>query len=123
MVMGALVARRAVDAVPSLAPDGSVGEAVGMHHDAASQHESRPNRLDVAPRNSPQPGIYRHYKGRLYQLLDVARHSETEELLAVYRCLYGDFSLWVRPLDMFTGRVTVDGEARPRFAYVGPAAD
>ena len=64
-------------------------------------------------------GLYRHYKGRHYQLLHVARHSETEELLAVYRALYGDFGVWVRPLAMFSETVTLDGQNIPRFAYIG----
>ena len=51
------------------------------------------------------------------QVIDVARHSETEEELVIYRCLYGDYSLWVRPLSMFLGMVEVDGESRPRFAW------
>lgn len=68
---------------------------------------------------SLRPGRYRHYKGNDYQLLGIARHSETEELLAVYRCLYGDYSLWVRPLAMFTEIVTVEGRQVPRFAWVG----
>ena len=63
-----------------------------------------------------QPGRYRHYKGRFYEVIDVARHSETEELLVVYRCLYGDASLWVRPLEMFMDTVDVDGERVARFA-------
>lgn len=67
-----------------------------------------------------QPGRYRHYKGRDYLVLGVARHSETEELLVVYRTDYGDRSLWVRPLQMFTEQVTVDGQSRPRFALVEP---
>lgn len=66
-----------------------------------------------------RPGRYRHYKGNYYQVLGVARHSETEELLVVYRCLYGDHSLWVRPLAMFMESVTVDGRAVPRFAWCG----
>jgi len=66
-----------------------------------------------------QPGRYRHYKGRDYQVLGVARHSETGEPLVVYRCLYGDFSLWVRPLAMFAGTVTVDGREVPRFVCIG----
>jgi len=64
-------------------------------------------------------GRYRHYKGNLYEVLGVARHSETEEYLVVYRCLYGDFSLWVRPLDMFLGKVAVEGREIPRFVPCG----
>jgi len=64
------------------------------------------------------PGTYRHYKGNLYEVVDVATHSETEEQLVVYRALYGDRGLWVRPLDMFTGTVEVDGVVVPRFALV-----
>jgi hypothetical protein len=65
-----------------------------------------------------QKGVYEHYKGGLYQVLEVARHSETEELLVVYRTLYGDYSMWVRPLDMFQQSVEVDGEVVPRFRLV-----
>lgn len=63
-----------------------------------------------------QPGRYRHYKGNFYEVLGTARHSETREWLVVYRCLYGDFSLWVRPLAMFVETVAVDGRPVPRFA-------
>lgn len=66
-----------------------------------------------------RPGRYRHYKGKDYQVIGVARHSETEERLVVYRCLYGDGSLWVRPLVMFGETVEVDGESVPRFAWSG----
>jgi len=52
-------------------------------------------------------GIYKHYKGNLYQVLGVARHSETEEAHVVYKTLYGDYSLWVRPLTMSTEPVEV----------------
>lgn len=62
------------------------------------------------------PGCYRHYKGKRYQVIGVARHSESEEELVVYRCLYGDFSLWVRPVEMFLEKVLVDGRVLPRFA-------
>jgi len=69
----------------------------------------------------PRPGRYRHYKGKYYQVIALARHSETEELLVVYKLLYGDFSTWVRPQAMFTSTVTLpDGTVAPRFAYVGP---
>jgi hypothetical protein len=62
-----------------------------------------------------QPGRYRHYKGNYYEVIGVARHSETEEEFVVYRCLYGDHSIWVRPLAMFVETVTVDGRKLPRF--------
>lgn len=67
------------------------------------------------------PGRYRHYKGKDYQVIDLARHSETEEWLVVYRCLYGDHGLWVRPLAMFRETVEVAGEQVPRFARIGDA--
>lgn len=55
-------------------------------------------------------GIYQHYKGQLYQVLHVATHSETQEKLVVYQCLYGDYSIWVRPLDMFKEHITLDDD-------------
>ena len=66
-----------------------------------------------------QPGRYRHYKGKEYEVFFVATHSETLEKLVVYRTLYGDFSHWVRPLDMFLEFVTIDGKDVPRFQYIG----
>jgi len=69
---------------------------------------------------SVRPGRYRHYKGKDYLVLGVARHSETEEELVVYRQDYGDRGLWVRPAAMFQETVTIDGEVLARFAYVGP---
>lgn len=66
---------------------------------------------------APKPGIYRHYKGNLYEVLDIARHSETREELVVYRALYGEFGLWVRPLAMFVERVQVEGQAVARFRF------
>lgn len=68
---------------------------------------------------SIRPGRYRHYKGKDYQVLGIARHSETEEQLVVYRTLYGEQDLWVRPLEMFAGQVMVDGKAYPRFTFIG----
>ena len=67
-------------------------------------------------------GHYRHYKGQSYELVLVANHSETEEPLVIYRCLYGDFSWWARPLSLFVEAVVVEAKSVPRFAYVGPMA-
>ena len=61
-------------------------------------------------------GRYRHYKGNLYEVMGTAQHSESEEPLVVYRALYGDYGLWVRPLAMFTESVTKEGNTQPRFA-------
>ena len=66
-------------------------------------------------------GIYKHYKGNLYEVIDVAKHSETEEEHVVYRTLYGDYSLWVRPLAMFNETVELDGQQIARFEYVEDA--
>ncbi len=63
-------------------------------------------------------GTYKHYKGPLYEVLDTVRHSETEEWLVLYRPLYGEGKLWVRPYDMFVETVEVDGEKVARFALV-----
>ena len=68
-----------------------------------------------------KPGIYKHYKGKEYQVFDIATHSETGETLVVYKTLYGDFDLWVRPFDMFIEAVTVEGKKVPRFEWVRPA--
>jgi len=64
-------------------------------------------------------GIYRHYKGNLYEVLSTARHSETEEWMVIYRKLYDDGSIWVRPYDMFIENVNVNGSIEKRFAYMG----
>ena len=68
-----------------------------------------------------KPGIYRHFKGNEYLLLYVAKHSETEEPMVVYRALYGDCGVWVRPLHMWTEQVERDGYCGPRFAFVKEA--
>jgi hypothetical protein len=60
-------------------------------------------------------GIYRHYKGKDYEVIGVARHSEDESELVVYRTLYGDFSLWVRPIEMFNETIEIDGQLVKRF--------
>ena len=67
------------------------------------------------------PGIYRHFKGNEYELLYIAKHSETEEPMVVYRALYGEGGVWVRPLPMWTEHVERDGYSGPRFAFVREA--
>ena len=64
------------------------------------------------------PGLYRHYKGNDYQVIAVARHSETLEPVVVYRALYGEGGLWVRPYAMFREDVVVEGQAMRRFSPV-----
>ena len=65
-------------------------------------------------------GRYRHYKGNEYKVVGIARHSETLEEHVVYRALYGDHGLWVRPRTMFEETVEVGGRKVPRFAFLGP---
>jgi len=68
-----------------------------------------------------KPGIYQHFKGNRYQLLYVARHSETLEDMVVYRALYGEGGVWVRPASMWNEHVDKNGYSGPRFAWVGEA--
>ena len=63
-------------------------------------------------------GIYEHYKGNRYELVDIANHSETLEKMVVYRALYGKMELWVRPLSMWNEEVFVDGKKVKRFTFV-----
>lgn len=63
-------------------------------------------------------GLYRHYKGNLYQVIGLSRHSETMDELVVYQALYGDYSLWVRPLHIFLEPVEIDYETIPRFKFI-----
>ena len=65
-----------------------------------------------------QAGVYRHYKGNTYQVIGIAKHSETEEDLVVYRALYGPFGLWVKPLDMFCEKVEIGEGIVPRFELI-----
>lgn len=66
-----------------------------------------------------KPGRYRHFKGNEYELLGIARHSETMEEMVVYRALYGAQGLWVRPAAMWTEQMDRDGYHGPRFIYIG----
>ncbi len=68
---------------------------------------------------SLKSGRYRHFKGNEYEVLGVARHSETEEEMVVYRPLYGEMGLWVRPLAMFLDQKEFEGRLVPRFEYLG----
>ncbi len=64
------------------------------------------------------PGRYRHYKGGLYEVIGTARHSETLEPMTLYRALYGERGLWVRPAAMFEEAIEVDGMRQPRFVRI-----
>jgi hypothetical protein len=73
---------------------------------------------DLPPLPETPPGRYRHYKGGEYEVIGVARHSETLESLVVYRPLYNQSGLWVRPHRMFFKEIEVDGRRQPRFTRV-----
>ena len=64
-------------------------------------------------------GRYRHFKGNEYEVLGIARHSETEEEMVIYRALYGECGLWVRPASMWNETVERDGKTFKRFTYIG----
>ena len=66
-----------------------------------------------------KPGRYRHFKGKEYELLCLAKHSETLEPMVVYRALYGDGGVWVRPASMWNETVEKDGHTYQRFTYIG----
>lgn len=73
---------------------------------------------DLPPLLQTPPGRYRHYKGGLYEVIGTARHSETCEPMTLYRALYGEKGLWVRPAGMFDETVTVNGVTQPRFSRI-----
>ncbi len=73
---------------------------------------------DLPPLIETPPGRYRHYKGLLYEVIGTVRHSETLEPMTLYRALYGQHGLWVRPAAMFNEEVTIDGVRQPRFARI-----
>jgi len=66
-----------------------------------------------------KPGKYRHFKGNLYEVIGIAKHTETLEEVVVYRALYGEHGLWVRPVKMWEEEVDRDGYKGPRFQYIG----
>lgn len=73
---------------------------------------------DLPPLPTLPLGLYRHYKGGEYEVIGVARHSESLEPMVVYRPLYNDTGWWVRPFEMFVGTVEIDGTVRRRFEPV-----
>jgi hypothetical protein len=75
----------------------------------------------LSPLPTLRPGRYRHYKGGEYEVVDIVRHSETLEPHVLYRALYGEGALWVRPYAMFVERIEIDGCPQPRFARIDPA--
>ncbi len=68
--------------------------------------------------NTIKKGIYQHFKGQKYEVLDLATHSETGEQYVVYKALYGDFGTWIRPLDMFTETIERDEKEIKRFEFI-----
>lgn len=69
--------------------------------------------------NEIKLGKYRHFKGNEYEVIGIAQHSESLEAMVVYKALYGDGSLWVRPLEMWNEEITRDGKTFKRFQYIG----
>ena len=70
-----------------------------------------------------KPGIYRHFKGNKYQVIGTAKHSETLEEMVVYRALYGEFGLWVRPASMWEETVERDGKTYQRFTLISDSEE
>lgn len=83
--------------------------------------DQTPTDADLPAMPMVAPGLYRHYKGGEYKVLDMVRHSETLEAMVLYQALYGQRGLWVRPAAMFAQTVTVDGVEQPRFALLPTA--
>lgn len=79
------------------------------------------NDHDLPPLTPTPPGLYRHYKGGLYEVIDTVRHSESLEPMTLYRALYGQRGLWVRPAAMFLEQVIIDGVTQARFQAVSSA--
>ena len=78
---------------------------------------------ELPPLPQTAPGRYRHYKGGEYEVVGVARHSETLEPMVIYRPLYNESGLWVRPYAMFFEQVEVGGKLQPRFSVVPAKSD
>lgn len=95
------------------------GLGIGLSQNVV-QMSSSPNTLptdtDLPPLNATPPGLYRHYKGGWYSVIDTVRCSETLQGMTLYRALYGSFGLWVRPATMFNESATFESRHQPRFA-------
>jgi hypothetical protein len=78
-----------------------------------------PSTDDLPPLITTPPGFYRHYKGGLYEVVGTVRHSEDLSPMTLYRALYGERGLWVRPAAMFNETVVIDGVTQPRFTFLG----
>ena len=72
----------------------------------------------LPPLIATPPGTYRHYKGGMYEVVGTVRHSESLEPMTLYRALYGERGLWVRPAAMFEEEVVIDGKRQPRFQRI-----
>jgi len=96
--------------------------AVPEAHDRSAWREGyRMQDENLPPLIETRPGLYRHYKNLMYEVLGTVRHSETLEPMTLYRALYGERGLWVRPAAMFAEEVIIDGVRQPRFAWAGEA--
>lgn len=84
----------------------------------AARHEGSSPSFRTNKNVNLKLGIYRHYKGNLYEVLGEAKHSETLEPMIVYRAQYGDQELWVRPFEMFVEEVLFEGTTQPRFQFL-----
>lgn len=82
---------------------------------------SSPTDQDLPPLHATPPGLYRHYKGGWYEVIDTVRCSEALQGMALYRALYGGFGLWVRPATMFNESGEFEGKTQPRFVRHHPA--
>ena len=103
------------DAAASFLPPDWFGEEVT--YDPSYTNAALSKRPPTLPKI--RPGRYRHFKGNEYEVLGIATHSETEELMVVYRALYGEGGLWVRPASMWNETVVRDGKTVQRFSYIG----
>ena len=93
----------------------AAGFSVHTRREMYGGHDRYLMRCDLLP----LPGRYRHFKGNEYQVLGTARHSETEEWMVIYRALYGEQGIWVRPAAMWSEHVDKPGYSGPRFRYIG----